>query len=313
MTTIDRLDQWRQAEIITQDQHVRITSLVRKDRFSVFLELNALLYIGVISLVAGIGWTVQKYFNAFGDVLVLASLSMALAASFYYCFTRGPNYSKDEVESPNLLLDYVLYFGCLLLSAELAYLEFRFQLLQEAWNDYLLFSTVVFFGLAYRFDNRLVLSLGLSSLAAWFGLTFSRFRLISDDSMRVLALLYAAFIALTGAYLHRKDIKRHFLETYLHVAANVAFIALISGLSSSGKTSLLLPLIVLSVAAIVLGVRYRRFAFVVYGSVFGYFGISVELLRVVRDFEMALIYFIITGTAMVVSMVYLARKLGREE
>ena len=111
MTTIDRLDQWRQAEIITQDQHVRITSLVRKDRFSVFLELNALLYIGVISLVAGIGWTVQKYFNAFGDVLVLASLSMALAASFYYCFTRGPNYSKDEVESPNLLLDYVLYFG----------------------------------------------------------------------------------------------------------------------------------------------------------------------------------------------------------
>ena len=42
-----------------------------------------------------------------------------MAVSFYYCFSRGRPYDNDEVESPSMIFDYVLYFGCLVLSATL--------------------------------------------------------------------------------------------------------------------------------------------------------------------------------------------------
>lgn len=61
----------------------------------------------------------------------------------------------------------VLYLGSLIWSVELAYLETRFHLLSGQWDLYLLATAGLFFFLAYRFDNRFVLSLGLSSLAGW--------------------------------------------------------------------------------------------------------------------------------------------------
>lgn len=61
MTTLDRLRDWNQTGFITDVQHHTLAALVRKERVSVFLELNAALYIGVLSFVAGLGWTFQTY------------------------------------------------------------------------------------------------------------------------------------------------------------------------------------------------------------------------------------------------------------
>ncbi len=63
----------------------------------------------------------------------------------------------------------MLYLGSLTWSVELGYIESRFHLLSGQWDLYLLATAVLFFFLAYRFDNRFVLSLALSSLAGWFG------------------------------------------------------------------------------------------------------------------------------------------------
>src|ERR1041384_3512244 len=132
MTTIERLNRWREAEIITGPQFETLSALVRKKRFSLYLELNALLYLGVISLVAGIGWTFTTHFERLGDLFLLGVLSSMLCASLYYCLAKAPAYSNNEVESTNMLVDYALYFGCLILSVELGYIEFRFEWLRDA-------------------------------------------------------------------------------------------------------------------------------------------------------------------------------------
>src|SRR5881296_1305420 len=113
MTILSRLQQWKDAGIITSAQHDTISALVRKDRFSVFIELNALLYLGVLSFVAGIGWVIQTYFASLGDAAILSGLSLLLCLSFYYCFSRALPFSTAKVESPNLAFDYVLYLACL--------------------------------------------------------------------------------------------------------------------------------------------------------------------------------------------------------
>jgi hypothetical protein len=314
MTTIERVDSWRRTGIISEGQHQALSGLVKKERFSVFVELNALLYIGVISIAGGLGWTFKTYFTNLGDAFIIGLLSTLFIASLYYCFTRGRPYAHEEVESPNLVFDYVLYFACLIWAVEIGYIESRFQLLQSSWDNYLLFSALLFFIFAYRFDNRFVLSLALSSLAGWFGFRVSRFQLLANtETLRMTAFAYSSVVLAAGTGLRRLGIKKHFLQTYLHVGANVLFVAALSGVDpATNDRGYLLLLLTLCVAASVLGFRFKSFAFVAYGVVYGYFGVSREVLHGIYDEKAILTYFVITGTVVVVSLALLARRLERE-
>jgi hypothetical protein len=213
-----------------------------------------------------------------------------------------------------LAFDYVLYLGCLLLAIELGYLEFRFHILRESWEHYLLVSAAVFFTLAYRFDNRFVLSLALSTLAGWFGLRLSSFPGFGDAALRGSALIYGSIVAVASFALFRAGIKKHFFDAYLHIAGNVIFVALLSALLQRDAHPLYLAaLIALSALTIFGGARFGRFAFVVYGILYGYLGLSAQLLRHVGSSSAALTYIAVSSTIVIVSLVTLARRLGREE
>jgi hypothetical protein len=175
MSVLTHLERWKSTGEISGAQSDVLSALVRKDRFSVFVELNTLLYVGVLAFVAGVGWSVATYSARLGDVAILLSLSCIFGLSLYYCFTRALPYSHLQHDQPGLAFDYVLYLGCLVLSIELGYLVSRVHPFQLDWDHSLLLASVVFFALAYRFDNRLVLSLALSSLGAWCGVRLSHF------------------------------------------------------------------------------------------------------------------------------------------
>src|SRR5262245_58023142 len=116
MTTLERVETWKQNGIISGSQHQTLNTLLRKQRFSLFIELNALLYLGVISIAGGLGWTFKTYFTNLGDAFIISLLSAMLIASLYYCFTRSGPFAATEVEGPNMVFDYVLYFACLVLA-----------------------------------------------------------------------------------------------------------------------------------------------------------------------------------------------------
>ena len=117
-----------------------------------------------------------------------------------------------------------------------------------------------------------------------------------------------------GAWLSRQGLKKHFLETYLHIAANILFIAFVSGVFDRDRHWLYFAgLMVLVVISIHAGVRFQRFAFVVYGTVYGYIGVSSEILRTIRDSTAQLLYVVVSGMIVIVSIVLLARRFGREE
>lgn len=312
MTTLERLGRWKLDGVITDAQHDVLGALVRNERFSVSLELNALLYLGVLAIAAGVAWTVQTHFTSLGDTAIVLALTAIVSLCFWYCFSRARPYSSDEVESPTLMFDYVLYLGCVVFAIELGYLETRFTLLGDAWDAYVLLSAVLFFGAAYRFDNRFVLSLALSTLAAWFGIKLNRLGIRSSDSLRISALTYGALVAGMGAGLHRLAIKKHFLETHLHVAATAVFVALVSGVLSDDLGLLYLAgLLVLGAVCVAGGMRHRRFAFVAYGVVYAYVGISLKLTRQMSD-TMTFGYGVVSGSAMLLAMVYFARRFGRD-
>jgi hypothetical protein len=314
VTTLEQLDRWRTSGAIGAAEHDAIAAIVRKDRFSVYLELNALLYVGVLAFIAGLGWTVQEHFASIGDAAVVGSLAVVFAGCLAHCFRRARPFSRERVESPHFSFDYILYLGCLVFGIELAFVEARFHLLQAQWDYYLLWSALLYFALAFRFDNRFVLSLALATMGAWFGVRLSWLGFHLAGSIRVDALTYAAVVALAGWATRRWDVKAHFLETFLHVAANAGFAAMISGVAAGEPRGLWLALLAVSCAAAVeRGLRYRRFAFLAYGVVYGYIGLAIEIVRQSPGVEAALASLLVLGIGAVILLVYVSRQFGRIE
>ena len=198
MTIFARLEQWRERGVISAEQHTLLTGLSQGQPLSLFLELNLLLYAGILAFIAGLGWTVSTWSEQLGDVVVLTILTVILATCLWFCFSRALAWSSGETASPSLAFDYVLYLGSLVWTVELAYVEKQFQLLSGQWDLYLLATAVLFFFLAYRFDNRFVLSLALSSLAGWFGLTISHWPSHQSETYRRYAILYSLIVGGAG-------------------------------------------------------------------------------------------------------------------
>jgi hypothetical protein len=312
MTILARLEQWKEQGAISPEQHAHLASLSRREPFSLFLELNILLYAGVLAFVAGLGWTVTTWSQQLGSVLVLIILSTLLAACFWYCFSRAPAFSPAETPAPSPVFDYVLYLGSLVWCVELAYLENRFHVLSGQWDVYLLATASFFFFLAYRFDNRFVLSLALSSLAGWCGLTISHWPSHQDAAYRQYALLYCVLVGAGGVILQRCGLKAHFFGTYLNVVANVLFWALLSGVfEQHGYGLWVLALLIVCGGSLAWGLTRRQFAFVAYAAVYGYVGVSSMLVRDLTDATFVLGYFVITAIAMLVVLVQIARRFGR--
>src|SRR6266567_8941867 len=280
MNILARLEHWKKEGAISLEQHAFLANLSRGEPFSLFLELNVLLYAGVLAFVAGLLWTVTTWSQQIGAVLVLTVLSTLLAACFWYCFSRAPAGSPAETPGPTPIFDYVLYLGSLVWCVELAYLEKRFHVLSGQWDLYLLATALLFFFLAYRFDNRFMLSLALSSLAGWFGLTISHWPSHQDAAYRQYALLYSLIVGVAGAILQRRGVKSHFFGTYLNIAANVLFWALLSGVfNRQGYVVWFLALLAVCGASLAWGLARRQFSFVAYAAVYGYVGVSSFLIR----------------------------------
>jgi hypothetical protein len=294
---------WRDLGLISPDQYTALSAIVRKERFSVFVELNAALYLGVLAIAAGSGWTAYAHFASLGDFVVLLALNSVFAGCLFYCFTR------DE---KTFVFDYVLYLGALTFAVVLGFIEFRYHLLRANSDYYLLASALVYFALAYRFDNRFVLSLALSALAGWFGVRLSTW-LVLNGSIRDLMFVYGALVAGVGVWLHQAEIKPHFLETYLHVAANAMLAALASAaMDANAATVWVAVLVGASAASIALGSRYRRFSFVVYGFVYAYLGVSTAVVRRLHGGTEADAYFIVSALGVVLALVAMAKRRGAE-
>ena len=312
MTILTRLEQWKAQGKISPEQYAHLAGLSRGEPLSLFLELNILLYAGVLAFVAGLGWTVSTWSKQLGDVLVLTVLSAILAACFWYCFSRAPAWSHSETPAPSPIFDYVLYLGSLTWSIELAYIENRFHVLSRQWDLYLLATAGLFLFLAYRFDNRFVLSLALSALAGWFGLTISHWSAHQDATYRQYALLYCLLVGVGGTILQRLGLKPHFFGTYLNIVANVLFWAVLSGVFiRQGYGLWFLALLIACGASLAWGLVRRQFAFVAYAAVYGYVGVSSLFLRDVRDETTVLTYFVVSGVAMLVVLVQIGRRFGR--
>jgi len=164
--------------------------------------------------------------------------------------------------------------------------------------------------LAYRFDNRLVLSLALSTLAAWFGFTLSEYSIAFKKYYREYAIAYGIFVLLLGGLLYRLQIKKHFFDIYLNFAVHFLCIALIAGVAEYKIFSLYFPALVLACAALVFySIRVRKFLYMLYAVIYGYIGISIVIMdQIHRETFLVFSYFILTSLLVIGLIFMISRK-----
>jgi hypothetical protein len=96
--------------------------------------------------------------------------------------------------------------------------------------------------------------------------------------------------------------------------ANVLFWALLSGVFESQRYGLwFLALLIACGASLAWGLAHRQFAFVAYAAVYGYLGVSSILLRNFNGTTAVLSYFVVTGVAMLLVLIVIARRFGGAE
>ena len=309
MNTKTLLNDMQHAGALSPGQFTLLDELHRNRRYSFHGELRTAVYLGVLLVAAGVALTVREYFARLGDIAIIGSLTTVCLAAFSYCFLKGGPYSHEAVESPNILFDYVLLFGCTCFATAIGYVETQFDVLGRLWIHYLLLSASLFFFLAYRFDNRLVLSMALSTLAAWFGFQLSDAFEAFHRYYRESAIANSAVSFGLGIALYRAGIKRHFLHVYLNFAVHFLLAALVAGVFEHRFSSWHLPALALAAAAVaVYSVRSRRFLYMLYAILYGFAGANALAIRFIDSTGTMFLYGIGTSLAVIWLIFHLSRK-----
>lgn len=271
-------------KLITDEQYEHLEPIYSKKILSVFYELRTLLYLGVMLFTTGTGWLIYQNIDSIGHGVVLASLTALTIACFAYVVKHEVGYSNERVESPIPYYDYVLLLGCLLFVSIQGYVHVQY----ETFTDYLSWNTLltaaVFFYAAYRFDHLGVLSLAITTLASFFGISVSAQRwyggeFFSEGQLQIIAIVFSAGLMATALWLDKRLIKRHFTFTYLNFSLLIYFSGCVAGLFIDEYVYFIYILLIIGGCYVTwLQARYRKsFLFLTYAFIAGYIAITYFL------------------------------------
>jgi hypothetical protein len=292
----------------------RLLRVARGELVSVYWELRALLYVGVLLVTGGAGLLVKENLDRIGPLAIAVLLGLAAAAALAWVARVAPPFSWREVPSPNLAFDYILLLGVLLAAADLAYVEVKFTPLGAYWAWHLLIVAAFTALAAFRFDSRVVFSLALSTFAAWRGVSAARFGvdlwLRSEDAVRWNAIGCGVLFAVLGLVLKRTGRKAHFEPLAVTLGWLLILGGLASGMGESGVWAFYALALLLCGAALAAGAyRFRRFPLFAFGIVAAYVALSRLALNGVLAETLGCFWFFSTPILVIAGLILAQRRM----
>jgi len=190
--------------------------------FSLFREVNFLLYAGVLILAAGLGILVYKNLDTIGHLILIVLIFLVSVGSLVYSNLRYPKFSLQKTEAPDLFFPYLVLLGVSFFMLWEGYIEYQYQIFGDYKNVLTLFAALVCFLAAYRFDHEGVLSIGLATLVTSIGLTILPQKwflggINFNEPLFIMGAIMGLIFILFGFLLSKRGIKSHFETTYVNV------------------------------------------------------------------------------------------------
>jgi len=222
--------------LITENQYQEIATYRNLNIFSLNAELKFFLYLSVLLFTSGIGVLIYKNIDSIGHIAILSILFILICVCFYYCFKNSKGFQKAETVFEHPVLEYLVLAGNILTCIFIGYLQFQYEAFGTHYGLATLVPTIVSFSCAYYFDNKSVLAIAITGLAAYIGLSVTPQDLLNnnnfyaDQTLSYSAIMLGVLLILWTVYSSRIQLKIHFNIIYLTFALHIISIAAINNL-----------------------------------------------------------------------------------
>lgn len=283
------------------EEAARRIAVERREVVSLDAELRFLTWGGVMLVISGVGTLVARNFERIGPIAVTAAILLASAGCYAYAIWKRRG-------TPSLVDDLVLLLGALLLSAATGYAEHQFHLLGGAWARHLLLLAIVHAWTAYAFGSRMVLSVALTSLAAYLGVE----RTLDPSSTLPWRALLASAVIFAWRFVDiRLRTKTDFAPVFTHFATNLAFGGALALIRIDLVSGCLVALVFAAVSAFY-GVRTRDEMFVVYAWVYGTIAVDALVFHYTNDWITGSFFLTLSMIGAIVGLIATHARMRRE-
>jgi hypothetical protein len=319
MDTQSILEDLKKQGIIPGEQAAQILEYETSKPFSVHWEVRSLLYLGITLLTSGLGVLIYKNIDTIGHQAIIALIATLVAGCFYYVIKHRQPFRWEEVDHSTTFSAYTLLLGCSLFLLLEGYLQFQYKVFGDKYGLAVFIPTVLFFILAYRFDHRGILSLAITGLASWLGLTISPLAVLEKNDftapgITTTGIVLGAALIIISWLSETRALKKHFAFTYLLFGGNLAILASMIGLfTGSPKIVYFLLSILFCTYLIEYARKTQSMIFLLMGVVYGYITLTYAAFKALPDTLtgfLSIYYFLFTSIGVILFLLNVKKILG---
>lgn len=271
-------------ELITHSQMESVKQYEALGIFSLHNELRFFLYLAVLLFTSGVGIIIYKNIDSIGHIAILGLLFSLIGVGFYFCFKKAKGFHKDEVVFESPVYDYIVLLCTILSCVFIGYLQFQYQVFGYGLSS--LVCSAVGFSCAYYFDNKSALSIGITGLATFIGITVTPKSLIeseiySNPMLSYYGLALGILLILWVEYSNKISLKKHFQFVILSFAQQLIGICCIAGLLESYWFIFIILLAAAVYYFYKMSYEMKSTFLFVFTVLYGYIGFNILLFKLV--------------------------------
>lgn len=221
--------------LISEEEYLKIVAYRKLGIFSLHNELRAILYLSVVLITGGIGILIYQNIDSIGHQVLLFLLLIAIGICFYFSHKNAPKFAKTYTEFSNSMYDYLVLLGTILLCTFFGYLQYQYAVFGTQYGLATLVPTVICFPIAYYFDNKSVLSIAITGLTAFIGISINpqmilSFDLLNPETLGFSAIALGILLVVWSIYSEKNKLKTHFNFVYQTYALHLIGLACLSNI-----------------------------------------------------------------------------------
>ncbi|GGD47138.1 hypothetical protein GCM10011514_08910 [Emticicia aquatilis] len=313
------VDKLAEKKIISEEQAAQIKTSDSTQPFSIHWELRLLLYLGIMLLSTGLGFVIYENIDTIGHNILIGLVALVCVGCFYYAFSHRKPFSWEELEETTNLDDFALLGGCLAFLTLEGYLQYQYSFFGNRYGLAAFLPAVLFFFCAYYFDHRGVLSMAITALASWIGISITPLRLLKNNDFNsqdlvITSISLGIVLIIVGWFSIQKSLKKHFGFTYFVFGGNLTFIAALSGLFAFDLKVIYGIIVgILAYLSIVYARTKHSFLFLLMGVIYGYIAFTYTIFKILPDDIdpfLFMLYFVLSGTGVVIFLIKIKEIVG---
>lgn len=285
--------------LITENQFKEIESYRSLNIFSVNAELKLFLYLSILLFTSGIGILIYENIDSIGHIAILSLLLIVIAICFFYCFKDCKGFEKTETKFEHPVLEYLVLLANILTCIFIGYLQFQYKPFGDHYGLATLVPTTVSFFCAYYFDNRSVLTIAITGLAAYIGLSVTPQDLLNNtdfyasQNLSYSGIILGGLLILWTIYSNRNSLKTHFGLIFLTFALHIISMACIANMTNYEFTTWILFTLILAASTYYFykaSYAYKAMSIYVFMILYGYIGANIFLFKIFENVDFSNIW-----------------------